>query len=677
MKKNRALKNWVITVFVGLILTYLFVFLATLLNKTGLINSSANVWMKDWIDYVAVFQVAISTNLWTQCDKYSLVFFILFGLTLLVFLVTFILSLCKENKKCYIWLAFFELVLGLVFTYVYLLPFSVNFFEFSNGKIEAVASYQVSGAIVNIFRNPSNNVWEIFYFVVLVAVIAVFGISILGIFFTGLYRICKKDAAKEVKEQKLVEVAPAVETPVVAPLPEKKKGILIVKRYDKLGDFGPLVEKKEETSYPKEPITQKSLTIEEVRVAIKEEIEKAETKRIVEEYKEDRNTQKIANAIVKAQEKSESKKETVLVEDKTLTGDKEEEKKIYPTPVVFAIPTDVREEFEVKETKVEEKPKVEVKPTNEGLSEEKVKEIIASEIKEALKDFAIIHETIIEKPVEVRIENAPVEEAKETVKEEKVTEEKAPESVVEETKPAEEVETDEVPVTEVKVEEVKEETPAEEKTEETKVETSPFVEDKKEETDKVVVEEVPVQEETKEPVVEETTAEPAPEVTPEALEGEPAEKAKIVRIPFDQRMAQADDVVKGSYNELKSLLKSYGLNNRIANGGDSFRLHRVTYCKITIAGKSLKLYLALNPNDYANSTYPIKDASSKAIYKETPLVFKVRSGLSLRRAEELIRDCMDKHGLEQIEQVQVKDWASNLASEHIDEDGDDYADDDE
>lgn len=676
MKKNRALKNWVITVFVGLILTYLFVFLATLLNKTGLINSSANVWMKDWIDYVAVFQVAISTNLWTQCDKYSLVFFILFGLTLLVFLVTFILSLCKENKKRYIWLAFFELVLGLVFTYVYLLPFSANFFEFSNGKIEAVASYQVSGAIVNIFRNPSNNVWEIFYFVVLVAVIAVFGISILGIFFTGLYRICKKDAAKEAKEQKLVEVAPAIETPVVAPLPEKKKGILIVKRYDKLGDFGPLVEKKEETSYPKEPITQKSLTIEEVRAAIKEEIEKAETKRIVEEYKEDRNAQKIANAIVKAQEKSESKKETALVEDKTLTGDKEE-KKIYPTPVVFAIPTDVREEFEVKETKVEEKPKVEVKPTNEGLSEEKVKEIIASEIKEALKDFAIIHETIIEKPVEVRIENAPVEEAKETVKEEKVTEEKAPESVVEETKPAEEVETDEVPVTEVKVEEVKEETPVEEKTEETKVETSPFVEDKKEETDKVVVEKVPAQEETKEPVVEETTAEPAPEVTPEALEGEPAEKAKIVRIPFDQRMAQADDVVKGSYNELKSLLKSYGLNNRIANGGDSFRLRRVTYCKITIAGKSLKLYLALNPNDYANSTYPIKDASSKAIYKETPLVFKVRSGLSLRRAEELIRDCMDKHGLEQIEQVQVKDWASNLASEHIDEDGDDYADDDE
>ena len=677
MKKNRALKNWVITVFVGLILTYLFVFLATLLNKTGLINSSANVWMKDWIDYVAVFQVAISTNLWTQCDKYSLVFFILFGLTLLVFLVTFILSLCKENKKRYIWLAFFELVLGLVFTYVYLLPFSANFFEFSNGKIEAVASYQVSGAILNIFRNPSNNVWEIFYFVVLVAVIAVFGISILGIFFTGLYRLCKKDAAKEVKEQKLVEVAPAVETPVVAPLPEKKKGILIVKRYDKLGDFGPLVEKKEETSYPKEPITQKPLTIEEVRAAIKEEIEKAETKRIVEEYKEDRNAQKIANAIVKAQEKSESKKEITLVEDKTLTGDKEEEKKIYPTPVVFAVPTDVREEFEVKETKVEEKPKVEVKPTNEGLSEEKVKEIIASEIKEALKDFVIIHETIIEKPVEVRIENTPVEEAKETVEEEKVTEEKVPESVVEETKPVEEAKTDEVPVTEVKVEEVKEETPVEEKAEETKVETSPFVHDKKEEADKVVVEEVHVQEETKEPVVEETTAEPAPEVAPETLEGEPAEKAKIVRIPFDQRMAQADDVVKGSYNELKSLLKSYGLNNRIANGGDSFRLHRVTYCKITIAGKSLKLYLALNPNDYANSTYPIKDASSKAIYKETPLVFKVRSGLSLRRAEELIRDCMDKHGLEQIEQVQVKDWASNLASEHIDEDGDDYADDDE
>ena len=108
-------------------------------------------------------------------------------------------------------------------------------------------------------------------------------------------------------------------------------------------------------------------------------------------------------------------------------------------------------------------------------------------------------------------------------------------------------------------------------------------------------------------------------------------------------------------------------------GGDSFRLHRVTYCKIAMAGKGLKLYLALDPADYANTTLPIKDASSKAAYRETPLVFKVKSGLSVRRAEDLIRECMDKHGIEQADKVQPFDWVNELSFEAIEEgdEGDD------
>ena len=207
------------------------------------------------------------------------------------------------------------------------------------------------------------------------------------------------------------------------------------------------------------------------------------------------------------------------------------------------------------------------------------------------------------------------------------------------------------PVEEVKSEEVAlEEKASEETASEEAVKEEPVVETP-------VVEEAPVQEEK------------APE-TPIVTPVEATAKPKIIRIPFTTRMLEADDELKSAYNHIKSLLKSYGLNNRVANGGDSFRLHRVTYCKVTIAGKSLKLYLALDPKDYVDTTYPIKDASSKNIYKETPLVFKVRSGLSLRRADELIRDCMDKHGLEQIDQVQEFDWASDLANVTVEDDGD-------
>ena len=144
---------------------------------------------------------------------------------------------------------------------------------------------------------------------------------------------------------------------------------------------------------------------------------------------------------------------------------------------------------------------------------------------------------------------------------------------------------------------------------------------------------------------------------------------KSLKYP-DGRIREADDEMKDNYNHIKSLLLSYGLKNRTSNGGDAFRLHKVTYCKITVAGKSLKLYLALDPNDYKNSTLPIKDASSKEIYKDIPLVFKVKSGLSLRRAEQLITEMMDKHGIEQADRVEVKDYASTLTETADDTDED-------
>ena len=193
--------------------------------------------------------------------------------------------------------------------------------------------------------------------------------------------------------------------------------------------------------------------------------------------------------------------------------------------------------------------------------------------------------------------------------------------------------------------------------------------------------EVPVQTIVKEVIKEvekpvEVVKEPdVIKVAPVVVE-EPTEetnKPKVERIPFATRIQEADSDLKDTYNQLKSLLVSYGLKSRVSNGGDTFRLHATTYCKITVSGKSLKLYLALDPEDYKHTTLPIKDASSKAIYADIPLVFKVKSGLSLRRAESLIADMMDKHQIDQIDRVEVKDYASTIATEE--EGGDDDLDD--
>lgn len=134
---------------------------------------------------------------------------------------------------------------------------------------------------------------------------------------------------------------------------------------------------------------------------------------------------------------------------------------------------------------------------------------------------------------------------------------------------------------------------------------------------------------------------------------------KIIRIPFPTRMLEADDQMKSNYNELKSEILAYGAKSRVSNSGDTFRLHKVTFVKIAIAGKSLKLYLALDPKDYADSPLPIQDVSHKNIYADIPLVFKVKSELSMRRAKQLISDVMEKNGLEQ-GKVKPNNWVDAL-----------------
>ena len=190
-------------------------------------------------------------------------------------------------------------------------------------------------------------------------------------------------------------------------------------------------------------------------------------------------------------------------------------------------------------------------------------------------------------------------------------------------------------------------------------------------------------EESKEEVKEEPIPEPAPQeevaVEPEpepVIEEAPvveapieeitAEKKPIIRIPFQVRMMNADEEMKKNYNELKNEILSYGVNSRVSNSGDAFRLHRKTYVKLTIAGLSLKLYFALNPEDYKDSPIPVQDAGHKGIYAEIPLVFKVKSGLSMRRCKELIQTVMEKDGLEQgpIEDI---DWVEMLKEQPIDE----------
>ncbi|MBO4963289.1 MAG: hypothetical protein J6C97_05890, partial [Clostridia bacterium] len=130
------------------------------------------------------------------------------------------------------------------------------------------------------------------------------------------------------------------------------------------------------------------------------------------------------------------------------------------------------------------------------------------------------------------------------------------------------------------------------------------------------------------------------EETDEVSENDPF--ARLSRKPsktFEERLNEADDVTKENYNALKEEFTSYKkVNPRISKKCESFRFGRKLLAKITIRGKSIKCFLALNPQDYNESRYHQKDASDKKAYQEVPFKMSVRSPRSLKRTVELIAE---------------------------------------
>ena len=131
------------------------------------------------------------------------------------------------------------------------------------------------------------------------------------------------------------------------------------------------------------------------------------------------------------------------------------------------------------------------------------------------------------------------------------------------------------------------------------------------------------------------------------------------RQPFMVRIITADLDTKANYNEIKNELLSYGVKSRLSRGGDTFRLGGKEYAKIYLVGKTLKVYFALSPEDYRDSTYPIEDVGHRPNYAGMPLLFKVRSKLSVRRCKELIKAACEKDGLAQKE-VKDTNWVDEL-----------------
>ncbi|MBD5131242.1 MAG: hypothetical protein HDT28_01415 [Clostridiales bacterium] len=117
--------------------------------------------------------------------------------------------------------------------------------------------------------------------------------------------------------------------------------------------------------------------------------------------------------------------------------------------------------------------------------------------------------------------------------------------------------------------------------------------------------------------------------------------------PFQVKLIQAPDEAKDFYSLLKNELLSYKkVKSKMSNSYDSYTFGKSQIAKLVIRGKTLCLYLALDPDEYADSKYKVERSESKK-YSEVPCLYRIKSMLRVRYAKDLIKEICDKLGAEQ------------------------------
>ena len=160
-----------------------------------------------------------------------------------------------------------------------------------------------------------------------------------------------------------------------------------------------------------------------------------------------------------------------------------------------------------------------------------------------------------------------------------------------------------------------------------------------------IVEEVVDEEIIEEPIeVEEENEEVEEEVEVIDANGQIIKIKRKKKVPFESRLRRSEYDLRHKYYDLRDYIKWYGLNNRLSIPGDSFSYKRRKYFFVTIVGKHIKFYAALDSDKYENSPIPVEKATAKK-YADTPCVLRIKSDLSYRRAKALVDEAMKEAGI--------------------------------
>ncbi len=145
--------------------------------------------------------------------------------------------------------------------------------------------------------------------------------------------------------------------------------------------------------------------------------------------------------------------------------------------------------------------------------------------------------------------------------------------------------------------------------------------------------------------------EPAPAPAPVApvapIVPEPEDESKTVRYKrsFVAKIIGSEEDVKTYYSDLKNAILSYGkVRSQINWTNDRFSIGNDSVIKIGVRGRTLVVYLALDPKEFPETVYHQKFAGDTKMYEMTPMMVKVKTKAAVKKTIRLIDLCMERNG---------------------------------
>lgn len=115
---------------------------------------------------------------------------------------------------------------------------------------------------------------------------------------------------------------------------------------------------------------------------------------------------------------------------------------------------------------------------------------------------------------------------------------------------------------------------------------------------------------------------------------------------FTARMIQSPAEVQERYSALKNELLSYKkVHSRVSWSYDSFKCGQTQLAKFLIHGKTLCLFLALDPATLEESKYNVNNVGNSKKYAEVPCRLRLTSKRSVKWGLELIALLAEEKGL--------------------------------